>query len=175
MRQVALIRGINVGRAKRIAMSDLRSLFEELGYAEVRTVLNSGNVLFTVLAGVARPTAETIEDGMSARLRVSCRITLLSAREFADVVAENPLLPVADNPSRLLVSFLRDTKALKCLDPLVKQDWTPEALALGKRVAYLWCPEGLLASPLAEAVTAALGDAVTTRNWATVRKIHAHL
>ena len=112
---------------------------------------------------------------MADRLRVSGRITLLRSHDFAAVVAENPLLAVMTQPSRLLVSFLRDSKARQRLDPLVNQDWSPEGLALGKRVAYQWCPEGLLASPLAEAVSDALGDAVTSRNWATVLKIHALL
>jgi uncharacterized protein (DUF1697 family) len=56
---------------------------------------------------------------------------------------------------------------------LKKQDWGNDALAIGGRVAYVWCCEGQLASPLSDAVTRALGDGVTTRNWATVVKLHA--
>jgi len=56
---------------------------------------------------------------------------------------------------------------------LAGQDWAPEVLAVGARVAYLWCPAGVLASRLPEAIGRALGDAVTTRNWATVLKLHA--
>jgi hypothetical protein len=59
------------------------------------------------------------------------------------------------------------------LDPLLKRDWTPDALAVGTRVAYFWCSEGLLASPLADAVGRALRDAATTRNWATILKLDA--
>ena len=55
----------------------------------------------------------------------------------------------------------------------MRQYWVPEALAIGARVAYLWCPEGVLASRLWKAVGRVLGDAVTTRNWATVTKLHA--
>jgi uncharacterized protein (DUF1697 family) len=168
---VALIRGINVGTAKRVAMADLRKLVEELGYRDVRTVLNSGNVVF---AGPARgDPAARIEKTLVDRLGVAARVTVLTAAEMAAVVAKNPLLEIADNPSRLLVAVLRDPADRKKLQPLTKQDWSPEALAVGQRVAYLWCADGILASKLAEAVNRALGDGVTARNWATVQKLHA--
>jgi uncharacterized protein (DUF1697 family) len=64
-RRVALLRGINVGRAKRVAMADLRELVESLGYREVRTLLNSGNVVFTVPSGVRGDSARRIEDGIA--------------------------------------------------------------------------------------------------------------
>jgi len=172
-RQVALLRGINVGRAKRVAMADLRALVEGLGYGDVRTLLNSGNVVFTNPRGTPREAAARIEAALVARLGVSSRVTALSAEELAAAVAENPLLEVAVDHSRLLVAVLKDPADRRHLDALIGQGWAPEALAVGARVAYLWCPEGILASRLSEAVGRALGDAVTTRNWATVTKLHA--
>ena len=62
---------------------------------------------------------------------------------------------------------------LERLEPLLEQDWHPEALALGARVAYLWCPEGTLNCRLPERVSRTLGDAVTTRNWSTVTKLYS--
>ena len=170
-RHAVLLRGINVGKAKRVAMADLRTMVGALGYRDVRTVLNSGNVIFT---GPARgDPAASIEKALIDRLGVAARVTVLTAAELAAVVAENPLLKVADNPSRLLVAVLRDPADRKKLQPFTKQDWSPEALAVGPRVAYLWCADGILASRLAEAVNRALGDGVTARNWATVLKLHA--
>lgn len=171
-RQVALLRGINVGRAKRVAMADLRALVEGLGYGDVRTLLNSGNVVFTASGVAPGAAAARIEGALAARVGVSSRVTVLTAAELAAAIEENPLLEVADNPSRLLVAFLANAEDRR-LKPLEKQDWSPEALALGPRVAYIWCPEGILASRLLEAVGRALGDGVTTRNWATVTKLQA--
>ena len=168
---VALIRGINVGRAKRVAMADLRALFEELGYRDVRTVLASGNVVFTAAEEAAKAAAR-IEEALPERTGVAARVTVLTAAELAAAVAGNPLDEIADNPSRLLVSVLLDPADRPRLEPLTEQDWTPDRLALGERVAYLWCPGGQLASRLAEAVGGVLGDAVTTRNWRTVKKLH---
>ena len=73
-RYVALIRGINVGRAKRVAMADLRALVEGLGYGEVRTLLNSGNVVFRVPAARSGDIAGRIEKAITARLRISARV-----------------------------------------------------------------------------------------------------
>jgi len=172
-KQVALIRGINVGRAKRVAMVDLRVLMEDLGYSGVRTLLNSGNVVFATTRATSSDAAARIEKGIATRLGVSARVTVLTAAELAAAVADNPLLKVATNPSRLLVTVLNNPADRQRLEPLLKEDWAPEVLALGARVAYLWCPEGLLASRVAEAINRLLGDAITARNWATILKLHA--
>ena len=172
---VALIRGINVGKAKRVAMADLRALLETLGYGEPRTLLNSGNLVFDAGRAAARQVAARVESGMAAKLKLSARVTVLTAAEFGTVVAENPLGSVADDPSRLLVAFLSEPKHRGRLQPLARQAWQPEALGLGSRAAYLWCPAGSIGSPLAEAVGRVLGEATTTRNWATVTKIRAML
>ena len=174
-RQVALIRGINVGHAKRVQMADLRALVEALGYRDVRTLLNSGNVVFTAPGRSRGDAANRIEKAMAARLGVSARVTVLTAAEIAAAVADNPLREVATDPSRLMVAVLASRGDRKRLLPLAEQTWTPEALAIGTRVAYLWCPESVLASRVAEAVNRVLGDAVTARNWRTITKLHALL
>ncbi len=172
-RQIALIRGINVGRAKRVAMADLRALIADLGYRDVRTLLNSGNVVFTSSGENPGSAAARIEKALAARLGLPARVTGLSAAELATAITKNPLLEIATNPSRLLVVVLADPADRRRLKPLANQDWSPEAIAIGERVAYLWCPEGLLASRLPEAVNRVLGDAMTIRNWATLTKLHA--
>ena len=172
-RYVALLRGINVGRAKRVVMSELRELVADLGYADVRTLANSGNVVFTAPGSSAGDAGGRIQAALAAHLGIVSRVVVLTAGELADVAAGNPLLAACDNPSRLLVAFLADLADRARLQPLARRRWAPDALALGERVAYLWCPEGALASPVAEAVAGALGDAVTSRNWATVTKLLA--
>ena len=170
---VALLRGINVGTAKRISMADLRSLVEGLGYEQVRTLLNSGNVVFT--ANVASPDAAAaqIEKAIAKKAGFSSRVTVISGADIATIIKENPLLDIADNPSRLLISILTNPTDISKLKPLTKQDWGKESLALGKRAAYQWCPDGILDSELAKSVGRTLGDAVTGRNWATITKLQA--
>lgn len=171
--QIALLRGINVGRAKRIAMADLRALITDLGYANVQTLLNSGNAVFTVPKPSPGDAAARLEAAITQKLGVTSRVTVLTAAQLATAVADNPLLDVASDHSRLLLAVLTNPADRKKLAGLVKQDWEPEALAIGARVAYMWCPDGVLAGRLPEAVGRALGDAVTTRNWSTMLKLHA--
>jgi uncharacterized protein (DUF1697 family) len=87
--QIALLRGINVGRAERVAMADLRALIEQLGYEDVRTLRNSGNVVLGRIA--PDETAARIAEALMERLGVSSRVTVLAADELAEVVRENPV------------------------------------------------------------------------------------
>lgn len=172
MRHVALVRGVNnIGMAKRVAMKDLRSLFEDLGFREVRTLLNSGNVVFSARGKPAPSLASRIEKALATRLAVSSAVTLLSAEEVAGVVRKNPLAGVATDPSRLLVMVPREKKELRLLKPLLEQRWAPEALALGPRVAYLWCANGVPRSPVWAATGRALASSGTVRNLATFKRI----
>ena len=154
-------------------MADLRAVIGELGYRDVRTLLNSGNVVFDVPRPARADPAAAIEKAIAARLGVSARVTVLTAAELAAAVAENPLHAVAHNPSRLLVTVLTNPADRQRLKPLAARQWAPEALALGTRVAYLWCAEGIMVSRLADAVGRVLGDGATSRNWSTMTKLHA--
>lgn len=170
---IALLRGINVGRAKRIAMADLRKLMADLGYTNVHTVLNSGNVVFDACSASMAGAAERIEEALVLKLGVAARATVLEAGCFADIIAHNSLLALAHDPSRLLVSVLNKPSDMVRVQPLLDQDWAPEALAACQWALYLWCPGGVLASPVAAAVGVLLGDAVTSRNWSTMLRVHA--
>jgi uncharacterized protein (DUF1697 family) len=172
-RLVALLRGINVGRAKRVAMAELRQLVEGLGCRDVRTLLNSGNVVFRAPRLSPAQAAARIESALVTRLGIASRVTVIRSAELDRVVAQDPLSQAADDPSRYLVAFLRDPADRAKLLPLAKQNWGREKLALGERVAYLWCPSGVIAGRLFGALDKALGDGVTTRNWTTVLKLQA--
>jgi uncharacterized protein (DUF1697 family) len=172
-RRVALLRGVNVGRAKRLAMADLRALVEDLGYEDVRTLQNSGNIIFSLPRTKLGNPATRIEKEVASRLGVSARVTVLTAAEVVAAVRDNPLSEVANNPSRLLIMVLADPAVKMQLKPLMKQSWNPEAIALGRRVAYLWCPRGVIDSQLSVAVSRVLGDTGTARNMATMMKLQA--
>lgn len=172
-RYVALLRGINVGRAKRIAMADLRALLEALGYEAPRTLLNSGNAVFG--GGAEKPAvhAARIRAAVLEQLGVDAPVLVKSARDIAAVIAGNPLAAIADDPSRLLVAFTADAKTLAGIDLLQPLAVAPEVLHVGPQAAYLWCANGILESRVGAALLGQLGPAGTTRNWATVEKIHA--
>ncbi len=171
-RFVALFRGINVGKAKRVAMADLRDLLQTLGYTNVRTLLNSGNAIFDGRAEPQKTHAKRIQAAVASRLGVEALVIVKSARDIAAVVAGNKLGAIATNPSSLLVAFTSDAAALAAVSSLTKAKWSPEVLYVGKHAAYVWCANGILESKVIGALLREIDGAGTTRNWATVGKIH---
>jgi uncharacterized protein (DUF1697 family) len=174
-RFVALFRGINVGKAKRIAMVDLRALLTTLGYGNVQTLLNSGNAVFDSTGTSSHKHATRIRSAVTKTLGVDALVVVKSARDMAQVVTNNPLAGQALDPSRLLVALTPDSDALAALAPLGHGDWGHETLHIGQHAAYLWCADGILQSTAAVALMKGLADNGTTRNWATIEKIHAML
>jgi uncharacterized protein (DUF1697 family) len=154
-------------------MADLRDLFERLGHHDVRTLLNSGNVIFRAGPRSREKAVAAIEAAIPKRFGFRASVLVLTAEELAAIVADNPLARPGRDPSRLLVAFVDSAQTLKRVQPLVGETRPPEILAVGPRAAYLWCPNGIIASKLMQAFTRATGDAATTRNWATVLKLLA--
>jgi uncharacterized protein (DUF1697 family) len=174
-KQVALIRGINVGTAKRVAMADLRVLIEELGYKDVRTLLNSGNAVFSVPPKVKGDAAAQIQAGITKKCGVSAKVLTVTAENLNIVVAENPLAAVATDPARYLIAFVAAPADLAKLAGLAAQAALPDAVAIGSHAAYLWCAGGVNDNKLFASAHRLLGDRLTTRNWTTVLKLRAML
>ncbi|MEP7064993.1 MAG: DUF1697 domain-containing protein [Gemmatimonadota bacterium] len=172
VKHVALLRGINVGKAKRIAMADLRALCEGLGYENVRTLLNSGNVVFTAPRADAQAAAK-IEREIERKLGVSSRVIAFTGAELDAIIAENPFTECDENPSRFLVMLLAHDLDRAPLRQLAAQRWGPERLGVGTHAVYLWCANGILDSAALTALNKVTGDAGTTRNWATMLKLQA--
>ena len=174
-RFVALLRGINVGKVRRVPMAELRNLLAGLGYRDVQTLLNSGNAIFESTTGSAPAHARRIETALVETLGIDAHVIVKSAADLAAICAENELAAVATDPSRLLVAFTAsaaDLCSLAVLDPLIRP---PEKFLLGRHAAYLWCPNGILECRAAEALLGKAGRAATSRNWATVGRIAALL
>ncbi len=171
-----LLRGINVGGNKRIAMADLRALLCGLGYTDVATLLQSGNAVFTSAATEPQKLAGQIEDGIATELGMTVRCLVRGSDELRAVIDGNPLGGVATDGSRLMALFLSaqpDPQLLAAHDP---RELAPEQVRLGDRVIYQWCPDGILAAPPVMAfVEKQLKVTVTGRNWNTVTKLAALL
>ena len=171
MRCIALLRGVNLGGNKKVPMAELRRLVADLGFTEVSTLLNSGNVVFTARANTVRGAAAKIEKAVLDRLGVSSRVTVLTAPELEAILDENPIAGLCDNPSRMLVAVFAEPAARAKAEALMERSWAPEVLAVGSRAAYLWCADGIAAGELGFAVDRALRTGVTARNLATMTKL----
>jgi uncharacterized protein (DUF1697 family) len=168
---VALLRGINVGRNQRIAMADLRRLLTGLGHGDVRTLLQSGNAVFTSSRRSGARLAAELEAAIAKEFGLGVRCLVLSAAELRAVAEENPL-EIPDG-SRFLVSFLFGAVPAGARKIDAGQ-FAPEQVAVGSRAIYLWCVNGILESTiLGEYSEKALGLTATNRNWNTVAKLLA--
>jgi uncharacterized protein (DUF1697 family) len=171
-RYVVLLRGINVGKAKRVAMAELRALLADLGYTDVRTLLNSGNAVVTGPESDPAEQAARLEAAIRERFGMEVRCVVLTADELRAIVEGHPFADVADNGSRMMASILSaplDRALLAEHDPIALD---PERTRLGERVIYQWCPNGVLeAPPVGGFVEKHFGVAVTARNWNTITKL----
>lgn len=172
-RCIALLRGINVGRAKRVPMAELRTLFEGLGFPEARTLLNSGNVVFDAPQRSVRGATAKIEKAIEQRFGFPVSVVVVTASQLDSIVDENPLRQAGADPSKFLVAFTSSSEPLDAARQLTSRKWSPEAFAVGNSAAYLWCANGIIESKLAKAFGRLTGDSATTRNWATVLKLQA--
>ncbi len=172
--QIALFRGINVGKAKRIAMADLRTMFEMLGYTNVRTLLNSGNVVFEASRSSTKANATRIAQTLVQTTGVSANALVLTASELDAAADGNPFIDRMDDPSRMLVGFMTADADRTPLQALVDSAAADEHIALAADALYLWCPDGVLDSAFAAKLLGPkFRDLITSRNWSTVRKLQA--
>jgi uncharacterized protein (DUF1697 family) len=170
---VALLRGVNVGKARRLPMAELRALLAGLGYTGVGTLLNSGNAVFHARRGTPAKHSAEIAAAISTQLKMEVPVIVKSASELAAIVSENPIKARAEEHPRLLVAFGQDAKALASLTTIASLVVPPEQFSVGKNAAYFLCPAGILKSKAGEALLGKAGRSATTRNWATVLKLRA--
>jgi uncharacterized protein (DUF1697 family) len=170
-RYVVLLRGINVGRAKRIGMADLRALCERQGFADVRSQGLSGNlILDSSLA--PRTVASRLTKAVRSELGLEVGVVVRTADELRAVLERNPFGEIADPPKNSSVSFLDGDPAPAALDGIDPDEFAPERFLLEGRELYLWLPAGQIESPLRKVLTEKrLGTAATNRNWNTLAKL----
>jgi uncharacterized protein (DUF1697 family) len=167
---VALLRGINVGRAKRIAMADLRGMLETLGFTDVKTLGQSGNVIFS--AGRDKPEAmeEKIAMGIKSSFGMVVAVMVRTAAELAVVVDENPFVKRGVPVTDLHVAFLSSNPSAAHVKALDAATFTPDEFAFGTRAVYVRLHNGVMGSTLPD-WDKVLGVRATQRNWNTTTKL----
>ncbi|ASW55834.1 DUF1697 domain-containing protein [Plantactinospora sp. KBS50] len=172
-RYALLLRGINLGRSRRVAMADLRELLTEQGYGDVATLLQSGNV--TLAADL--PPAEL---GSAVRLAIEQRfgmvvdVVVRTRDELARIVAGNPLADVAVDGSRYVVWFLAGPPPAAVVRALADADLGDDRYVLDGAEVYGWLPHGQRDSRLVTVLGKVKdGPTATARNWNTVEKLLA--
>ena len=166
---IALLRAVNVGGQQMIAMSDLRDLLTRLGFANVRSILQSGNLVFD--AKKSAPEVEKLLERESAkRLGLDTPFFVRSPEEWDAIIESNPFRKQAkEDPGRLVVLFLKDERDAATLQKAIKG--REVARGEGKQL-YVYYPDGQGRSKLTNAlIEKTLGTRATARNWNTVLKL----
>ena len=168
MIHIVLLRGINLGSRNRIAMPALRDALEAAGFADVRTYVQSGNV---VLSSSRKPDA-AVRRTIAQDFGLDIAVVTRTRAQLAKVVERNPLARVAKDPKRYQVSFL-DAKPSREVVRRIEAAAAPkERVVVDGREIYAWHPDTIARSKLwALLAGQSLGVTATARNWTTVQKL----
>jgi uncharacterized protein (DUF1697 family) len=170
---VALLRAINVGGTKKIAMSALIDFLEELGFEDGKSLLQTGNLIFQADEKSAAKLEHLLEIEAHKRLALKTDFMVRTADEWAKILARNPFPEEAKtDPSHLVVVLLKDAPSKAAGEALRKAITGREAIHFDGKQAYVTYPDGIGRSRLTSAlIEAKLGVRGTARNWNTVVKI----
>lgn len=175
MVHIALLRGINVGGRNRVAMSDLRSLFTTLGFPGAQSLLQSGNLIFESDTRTGAELERLLEVETEKHLKVRADYLVRTSEEWKEIAAHNPFPGEAkDDPSHLVVMFLKKAPKAKDVEALQAAIRGPEMVRAEGRQAYIVYPAGIGRSKLTTGlIEAKLGARGSGRNWNTVLKLLA--
>lgn len=163
---VALLRGINVGGHGKLKMDALRDAVRGLGFGDVSTYIQSGNVIFTSVGPVA---AAHFERSLGSALGMDVTVMIRTADELAQIVRANPFGHM--DPSKVHVGFMADTPAADAVEQLDVLRFAPDEAAVVGAELYLHLPDGIGRAKLPDHVARQLKMPFTVRNWNTVSKL----
>lgn len=172
---VALFRGINVGGKNKLPMKELVSLMEATGLKNVRSYIQSGNVVFRVASSKGSGLAEKIQDSILERHGFRPELLLLDGAAIDRAIADNPFPEADAEPSTVHLTFLSALPKSPDIGALESLRGPNERFLLRGQVFYLHAPDGIARSKLAARIEKAVGVVGTSRNWRTVRKIEEML
>ncbi|HSC49717.1 MAG TPA: DUF1697 domain-containing protein [Gaiellaceae bacterium] len=171
-RYAVLLRGINIGPRNRIAMPALRDALGEAGLDDVRTYVQSGNVVLSTGAQ-ADSLRQQVEQVIAEAFRLEIAVVVRTAAELARIVKANPLGKVATEPKRYQVTFLESKLPAARVEELEALAASGEQVVARGREVYAWHPAGVARSKLwAKLGGKGLGVTATSRNWTTVEALH---
>jgi uncharacterized protein (DUF1697 family) len=171
---VALLRGINLGGHKIVKMDQLRKAFEELGFEDVKTYIQSGNVVFKAPTRAPENLVKRIEEKVMRQFGFPVPVVVKTADEIGEVIRNNPLVKEKGiDLSKLHVTFLScapEKSALKMLDAMAA---APDQFRCSGQAVYLHCQNGYHETKLSNNVLEKmLKVGTTTRNWKTVNQLY---
>jgi uncharacterized protein (DUF1697 family) len=172
---MAFLRAINVGGRKPVAMADLRQLLAQLGFADARSLLQSGNLLFRGKGWTSLRLEGLLKAEARERLGLETDVFIRTAKEWHGVIERNPFPREAErDPGHLLVMLLKDAPGRREVEALRAAIKGPETVRAAGKQLYIVYPKGSGRSRLTNAlIERTLGTRATGRNWNTVLRLDA--
>jgi uncharacterized protein (DUF1697 family) len=173
MRYISFLRGINVSGQKKIKMIDLKNIFESLNYKNVKTYVQSGNVVFDYASTDTIKLAGQIEDKISQIYGFEVKTIIHTADELENIISNNPFIKEPDiEPDKLHITFLLDIPEPSAILSLNIKKEENEKFIIISREVYLYCPNGYGNTKLNNAIfERKLKTVATTRNWKTINNL----
>ena len=171
--QIALLRAVNVGGTGRIAMAGLRGFFSDLGFGDVRSLLQTGNIVFEGKPRSGEKLEAFLETEARGRLGLDTIFLIRARHEWEAMIKANPFPEAArDDPGHLLVMALKEAPDARSVAALEEAICGAERVrALGRHL-YIDYPDGIGRSKLTSVlIEKKLNTRGTARNWNTVQKI----
>ena len=172
---ISLLRAVNVGGAGKIPMAELRDLFESLKFQNVRTFIQTGNVIFRTPEKDLAKLARKLETAIEKRFAFRTSVILRTPEDLRDLIGRNPFANREGiSPSKLLVVFLESQPDAECCGKLQAIPMDPEELTIRGRELFIYFPNGMARPSFSQsAFDRAIQIPGTGRNWNTVNKLLA--
>jgi uncharacterized protein (DUF1697 family) len=170
---IGLLRGINVGGKNKIKMVELIKILKGIGLENIRTYIQSGNIVFQCVERDYDEIALEISQAICDSYGFSPITLVLGLKEFSEAIKNNPFPEAENEPKALHFYFLEQVPQNPNIAALENIKRESECYKLVGKVFYLYAPEGIGRSKLAAKVENALGVVVTARNWRSVNKIYS--
>ena len=175
MKYISILRGINVSGQKKIKMADLKILFENEGYSNVVTYIQSGNIVFDSKSKNRKEIKQKLEITIEKQYGFYVPIDIRTDKEIKETYLNCPFEEAQneENGTKVLVTFLLDIPNKENISTLMAYVKTPEKLFINSNVTYLCCPNGYGKSKLSNTfIESKLKTVATTRNWKTIKKLY---
>jgi uncharacterized protein (DUF1697 family) len=171
---ITMLRGINVGGQKKLRMAILREIYQSAGFWNIRTYLQSGNVVFETTEGNLSKLTSVIETLIQQTCGYQVEVFIRNPSEFKRILLNNPFLNDQNvEKNKLHVTFLYQIPSAAAWEKLIIPSGIPDEFEQGNQEIYLYCPNGYGRTKISNSFfERKLGVATTTRNWNTVQALY---
>ena len=170
---IAILRGINLSGKNKIQMADLKEKLSTLNFRNIRTYIQSGNVIFKYQEASQSDLAKMVEDAILKNYRYKVPTTVLTEDELMEIVSNNPFKNAKYvDENRLYVTYLFDSPLKENIEKLIETSYLPDKIAFKNKTIYLYCPNGYARTKYTNTfIENKLKLIATTRNWKTSNKL----